>query len=217
MRLWKEASEINSHKNVDLNKLQARRQALFFDEDDNGETLQTKVMRVKEEDGSRNAKLGEYSHTQKCLSGFVNTIHKDGKKTVVLCGSAKFGAYKGNPLAPNQKLLRELKRQCIVIMVPEYMSSQTCPRCNRRLPETRKWVDDASKKFEYDDKEEALRKVRGLLRCTCKQCKSKPYWDRDMEHSSYWNDYGYGVCAAKNPLSQVPKLAKGEAQGPLFV
>jgi len=66
-----------------------------------------------------------------------------------------------------------------VIVVPEWMTSQTCPFCHSRFPKT---IKQASDEEEYTPFWKNY--VRGLLCCQSESCKSCRYYDRDLVGAS---------------------------------
>ena len=108
----------------------------------------------------------------------------NGKKLLVLFEDGSFGNnYRGNAPAPILWFKKECMRQHIVISVPRWMTSQTCPVCFSRFPQTYKAQADYDDDDDNNDDEWYKRYVRGLICCQSKTCRSSCYIDRDKSAS----------------------------------
>ena len=109
----------------------------------------------------RNTKFRAWVKRTSTISIMVTSLRVKGKRLVLLYGDGEWT--RGG--APNAAFLRECQIQYTVIMVDEWMTSQTCFNCGDRFPKT-------------VDKEYKLK--RGILRCGSLLCKSCCYFNRDL-------------------------------------
>ena len=171
MQSFHEAASSVSNKTVVQSRLTTRRN-LFQQLDEEGRSLYDRIWEEKGLPRYRNGLFRVYRATQKAIAKYVSSLRQKGQAPVIiLFGDGKFGHNKGNGPAPNVRFRKECERQHNVIIVTEWMTSQTCPRCNSRFPKTMN-DDDGVPWFR--------RYVRGLLFCTSEDCKCAPYQDRDL-------------------------------------
>ena len=86
-------------------------------------------------------KLKAYIGKQRTWNEVLKRITGGDRRTVVAFGSAKFRHNSaGGPSPPLNRMLRELKRRCIVRMIDEFRTSITCSKCDGQLPKrSRLW------------------------------------------------------------------------------
>jgi len=117
----------------------------------------------------RNLQFTAYRRKQSVYASIVHSLSTSKLPLLILFEDASFSStMRGNAPVAVSLFKKLCKLQHIVIDIPRYMTSQTCPRCLSRFGKTIKIVDGKA------------RSVRGLLCCQSKQCKSACYFDRDM-------------------------------------
>ena len=117
----------------------------------------------------RNVKFTAFCRKQSVYASIVHSLSTSNSPLLLLFEDASFSSTMSGNAPVAVSLFKKLcKEQHIVVDVPRWMTSQTCPRCFSRFGKTIKIVDGK------------VRSVRGLLCCQSKQCKSACYFDRDM-------------------------------------
>lgn len=135
----------------------------------------------------RDLKFRRYVLRQRTIRRMCQQF-SDTKEKRVLVGfgdwSAKdsAGIIKRCPAGPVKRFEQQLKRYCTVVSVDEYLTSQTCERCQSRLHKThmhKHWNKKSDK--PTGDVKERDTKVYGILHCANSGCKMLV--DRDVNAS----------------------------------
>jgi hypothetical protein len=161
-QFYSQAMTSLSVKTVDVAVLLRRRAALHVPQTVlTGDSLHDFAWQEALPRSVRNTKFRAWVKRTSTISIMVTSLRVRGKRLVLLYGDGEWT--RGD--APNAAFLRECRNQYTVIMVDEWMTSQTCFNCGDRFPKT---VDK-----DYKMK-------RGILRCGSLLCKSCCFYNRDL-------------------------------------
>jgi hypothetical protein len=111
---------------------------------------------------------------QRVLSEITNEVLGKDRQKVAVFGDGVFaGSMKGLPPAPVTAIRDHLARHGKVVLVDEYLTSQVCSHCDRRMTER---VDGRKKPIAQKGHRNGKKRVHGVFHCKS-GCKTT--WNRD--------------------------------------